>query len=340
MQNDSLAFGAKQAVENCVKVTADDRVVIITDQQSKNIGVALKVAASRITDHLKFFTMEDFGPRPSDGSTPLAFPDALRDIYASWATVSFYAASGKKGELKAFRHPMLEAVKAAKLRHAHMVGVTEEMMNQGMAADYVEIKKVTHAVYDIAKSAKEIRVTTPAGSNLVATFDPKLKWVPCTGEVTSQKWTNLPDGETFTCPRSVDGYVVVDGVLGDFFSEKYGSLEKNPISFELKNGWVVKDSLRCELKELEQEFRSYLDTDENASRIGEFAIGTNIGLTKLIGNMLQDEKFPGIHMAVGNPYPLQTGADWSSDAHCDGVLCKTTIEIDGCVIMEKGKFCL
>ena len=57
-----------------------------------------------------------------------------------------------------------------------------------------------------------------------------------------------------------------------------------------------------------------------SDRVGEFAIGTNIGVHDVIGNILQDEKIPGIHIAFGNPYGAHTGADWYSvDAYrCGG----------------------
>ena len=53
--------------------------------------------------------------------------------------------------------------------------------------------------------------------------------------------------------------------------------------------------------------------------MGEFAIGTNIGVTRVIGNILQDEKFPGIHIAFGDPYGAHTGAQWKSTTHIDVV---------------------
>ena len=65
-------------------------------------------------------------------------------------------------------------------------------------------------------------------------------------------------------------------------------------------------------QELEDEFWHYCHTDENSDRVGEFAIGTNIGVHDVIGNILQDEKIPGIHIAFGNPYGAHTGADWYS----------------------------
>jgi aminopeptidase len=40
---------------------------------------------------------------------------------------------------------------------------------------------------------------------------------------------------------------------------------------------------------------------------------------RLIGNILQDEKFPGVHLAFGDPYGAQTGAPWKSSTHIDVV---------------------
>ncbi len=72
--------------------------------------------------------------------------------------------------------------------------------------------------------------------------------------------------------------------------------------------------------------------------MGEFAIGTNIELTDVIGQILQDEKFPGIHIAFGNPYGEHTGAKWYSGTHIDVVGRQFDIWVDGRQIMEKGRF--
>jgi len=97
-------------------------------------------------------------------------------------------------------------------------------------------------------------------------------------------------------------------------------------------------SINCENKDLEREFRIYCDTDENSNRVGEFAIGTNIYVEKLIGQILQDEKVPGIHIAFGHPYAEHTGADWLSTTHIDVVPRYCNIWLDNTQIMDNGKF--
>jgi leucyl aminopeptidase (aminopeptidase T) len=336
----AIESGARQAVVNCVKVQSGEKVVIITDQKTERLADAVKQQAEAVGASVSKFIMEEFGPRPEDGSKPLPFPEEIGAAFGQ-AQVSFYIAAGKPGELQTFRVPMLKKLDAHGLRHAHMPNFVEKMMSTGMAADYEAIQKISKQVYDIVHQAKEIRVTTPAGTDLTARFDPKYKWIISDGNIRAGHWSNLPDGEVFTAPVDANGPVVVDGCLGDFFNAKYGVLTETPLSYELKDGRAVEGSVRCENAELKREFEEYtFGTDENSNRLGEFAIGTNVGLTELIGNLLQDEKFPGIHLALGSPYPDKTGMEWDSKAHNDGILRSPTIVVDGRTIMKDGTFTL
>jgi leucyl aminopeptidase (aminopeptidase T) len=76
----------------------------------------------------------------------------------------------------------------------------------------------------------------------------------------------------------------------------------------------------------------------SAARIGEFAVGTNEFLGRLIGNLLQDEKYPGVHVAFGNPYARYTGATWESPVHVDVVMERTSVWVDDRQIMADGQF--
>lgn len=330
----TIADGVRQALENCLRVSAGEKIVAITDRQTIEIGEALKAGAEAVAERVQLFVMEDFGPRP------VAFPEVIGRAIAE-ADVSIYAAQGAQGELQTFRRPMLEAVDANKeLRHGHMIGITPQIMADGMCSDYAEIQRISKQVFEIVKDAREIHVTTERGSDFTGRFSPDLKWIVSDGDIQPGKWTNLPDGEVFTAPVSVDGKIVIDGCLGDFFTERYASLAQTPVIVEVKDGRAIQNSLRCDYEQLRAEFAKYIfETDENSNRIGEFAIGTNTGLTELIYNLLQDEKFPGIHVAFGSPYPTKTGATWDSKGHVDGVLIAPTIVVDGQTLMEAGQFC-
>ena len=330
----TIQEGVKQAVDNCLRVQANEQVVIITDKQTNEIGSALKEYISNITENIQLFVMEDYGQRPID------FPDTIADAIRI-ADVSIYAAQGAKGELQTFRIPMIRTIETnKKLRHGHMIGITNEIMQDGMCSDYAEIQRISKLVYEKVKIANKIRVVTERGSDFTAGFSQELKWVVSDGDIREGFWKNLPDGEVFTAPIDVNGTIIIDGCLGDFFTEKYASLEDTPVFIEVINGRAVKETMKCDNKQLLDEFMKYLfEIDENSNRIGEFAIGTNTGLKKLIYNLLQDEKFPGIHVAFGSPYPTKTGANWESKGHVDGVLIKPSIYIDDEIMMNKGEFC-
>ena len=330
----TMGEGVRQAIDNCLKVKPGEEVVVITDRETFEIGSALRAAAEERTGKAaRFFVMEDFGPRP------IQFPDVMKEALAS-ADVSIYAAQGAKGELQTFRRHMLHAIEAnPRLRHAHMIGITPQIMADGMCSDYQEIQRISRLVYEKVKNARAIRVVTDKGNDFTAEFSPDLRWTISDGDITPGHWKNLPDGEVFTSPATLNGTVVIDGCLGDFFAERYASLEETPIRVEVKDGRAVRETLQCANEDLRKEFAQYIfETDENSNRVGEFAIGTNTGLTHLIYNLLQDEKFPGIHIAFGSSLPAKTGAQWDSKAHVDGVLKSPSIYVDGEPIMIKGTF--
>jgi aminopeptidase len=190
------------------------------------------------------------------------------------------------------------------------------------------------------RRASYVRATTPAGTDIRAELDPSYKWFKTSGIISTEKWGNLPGGECFTSPGEVNGVFVVDGVVGDYLCARYGILRETPLTIEIVANRIV--SVACANKELEREFWSYTHTDANSDRVGEFAIGTNIGIERVIGNILQDEKFPGIHIAFGDPYGNHTGAAWKSTTHIDVVGLDFSIWLGSSAgeeqIMREGKF--
>ena len=134
----TMEEGVRQAVDNCLKVKKDENIVVITDRETLDIGSALRTACEHRTGKpARFFVMEDFGTRP------IQFPEAMKEALAA-AEVSIYAAQGAKGELQTFRRHMLHAIEAnPRLRHAHMIGITPEIMSDGMCSDYREIQRIS-----------------------------------------------------------------------------------------------------------------------------------------------------------------------------------------------------
>jgi aminopeptidase len=231
---------------------------------------------------------------------------------------------------------IVKIVERRQIRYAHMVGVTPEIMRQGMRADYKMVDRLSDRLRDRMLRAQTLTVKTDSGTTIAAHFDRGLDWVKTSGLISPRYWSNLPAGEVFTTPATVDGTFVCDATAGDHFNGKYGDLQSTPLTLRIANARLVE--VHCERKDLEQEFWDYCHTDENSDRVGELAFGTNLGLSEMIGILLQDEKFPGVHIAFGDPYGSQTHANWKSGTHVDVLTRKCDVWIDADQIISKGKY--
>jgi leucyl aminopeptidase (aminopeptidase T) len=249
--------------------------------------------------------------------------------------VSIFAVVAQKNELRT-RMQMTDVVNRRKMRHAHMVNIERRIMLEGMRADFQKVDALSVKVWEIATASHRVRARTAAGTDIVADLNPNYKWLKTSGIISQNKWGNLPGGEVFTTPGEVNGVFVIDGVVGDYLCAKYGDLRQTPLTIQVEKNRLAKAT--CANRELQEEFWRYTHTDENSDRVGEFAIGTNIGLRGVIGNILQDEKIPGVHIAFGNPYGAHTGADWDCSTHIDVVGTKFDIWADDRQIMRSGEF--
>jgi aminopeptidase len=321
--------GARNAVNVCLRIQPHEKVTLITDRACLEIAASLAAELDRLSAPYRTFVLEDLAARPLHD-----MPGAvLEDLESS--QVSIYAVVAQPNELRT-RMQMTDVVNRRGIRHAHMVNIERRIMLEGMRADFHKVDELSLKVLDIAQAAQVIRARTAAGTDVTAGMNPNYKWIKTSGIISTKKWGNLPGGEIFTTPGEVNGTFVIDGVVGDYLCAKYGDLRDSPLTLRIE-GNRLKEAHSAN-RELEDEFWRYTHTDENSDRVGEFAIGTNIGLHGVIGNILQDEKLPGIHMAFGNPYGAHTGAEWDSSTHIDVVGTKFDIWADDRQIMRAGQF--
>ena len=66
MMENSIEDGATVAVTKCMKVKKSDSVLIVADNPSKEIGMAIRQKALEITDKVRFFNLDlpTYGGRP------------------------------------------------------------------------------------------------------------------------------------------------------------------------------------------------------------------------------------------------------------------------------------
>ncbi len=173
----------------------------------------------------------------------------------------------------------------------------EDMFFDSCFLDWEEEKRKWDLWAWKLEQGSRIRIT---GRGTDLSFSVKgRKWVPFAGT------QNMPDGEIATAPivDTVDGIISFEhpGVLGGRLVER--------IRIAWEDGKLVEA-----ISESEQEFfQSIITKDAGASRIGEFAIGTNMRMDRFCNDILFDEKIGGtIHIALGRAYPECGGLNTSS----------------------------
>jgi len=326
-----FAPGARNAVSVCLRVQPDERVCVITDEVTADIAAAIVHELETLGAPYRAWVLEELAERPLTG-----LPQEIVDDLET-SQVSILAVQAQRNELKS-RMKMTEVVNRRKIRHAHMVNINRQIMLEGMRADFLKVDRLSQKVVEMVRKASKIRATTAAGTDLTADLNPDYRWLKTSGIITPETWGNLPGGEIFTTPGEVNGTFVIDGVVGDYLCAKFGSLRESPLTIHMKGNRLTE--AHSENRELEDDFWRYTHSEENSDRVGEFAIGTNIDLKDVIGQILQDEKYPGVHIAFGNPYGAHTGAEWDSATHIDVVGRKFNIWVDDEQIMREGKFLL
>ncbi|MBN1666658.1 MAG: aminopeptidase [Anaerolineales bacterium] len=151
--------------------------------------------------------------------------------------------------------------------------------------------------------------------------------------INSDGTKNMPSGEVFTGPveDSAQGWVQFT------YPAIRGGREVDGVRLEFQDGKVVKATA----KKNEAYLLSQLNADAGARYLGEFAIGTNYGITRFTKSILFDEKIGGtFHMAVGAGYP-ETGSVNKSSIHWD-FICDlrqdSEIRVDGELLYKNGQF--
>jgi aminopeptidase len=180
-------------------------------------------------------------------------------------------------------------------------------------------------IVDWMKGKKRIRVIGPE-TNLSLSIDGRI-FINCDGHF------NIPDGEVFTGPVEDS----IEGTVYFSYPAIYHEREVTGVRLWFEQGRVVKATA-----EKNQDFLlKTLDTDEGAKHVGEFAIGTNKGITRFTRQILFDEKINGsFHMALGSGYP-ETGSKNESAIHWD-MVCDLRkggeIWVDDQLMYKDGKF--
>jgi len=198
--------------------------------------------------------------------------------------------------------------------------------SENPAGVWREIEKEQNKLVEILNKVENIHVL---GEDTDLTLSVKGRpWENCCGH------NNLPDGEIFTSPIENS----INGRIRFTYPGIFQGKEIKNILLEFKDGKVIKGTA-----DEGQELLNTILTMDNADKVGEFAIGTNYGITKFTKNMLFDEKMGGtMHMALGMGFPETKSENLECAIHWDILKDmkseNSQIIADGQVIYQAGKW--
>ena len=303
-----LRAAAETAVRQCLALESDESCAIVTDDKREPIGNVLYEVASEVADDVVIVRYPPGETHGSEPPAPVAAAMAGADVVLAPTTKSL---SHTRARTEA---------NDAGARVATLPGITEDVFTTGLDADYESIAAHCDDVLEQVADADEVRVTTPAGTDISFGIGDR-EWLADTGIVHEPGiMSNLPAGEVFVSPETATGTFVVDGTM-----RPHGLLEDgHRLTFEVEDGLVTHIS--------DDEIRGTVEgaaenVGDAAYNLAELGIGTNVAVSELVGSVLLDEKAAGtVHIAIGDNAGI--GGETEAPIHLDGILREPTVYAD------------
>ena len=350
---------AEILVDHCIDAQAGDEVVIAAPPEAEDLVVALhEQLGERGAFPFHIGRFEDGRPQrafmrgmdvDAFEETPAVLEAVAERMDCSiviQAASNTHEASGVAPEKQAAFQQLFEPVREA-IMDSRWAGTQHPAPGNAQAAE-MSTEAYAEFVYDAVN--KDWDAQREFQANLVDILEEGSTVRIVSGEATDLTLSiegmhavnddgrkNLPGGEVFTAP-------VPDSVHGEVHFDlpvmaRGKEIEDTRLVFE--DGEVVD----YRAKKHEDMLAAMLDTDENASRLGELGFGMNRDIDQFTNNMLFDEKMGDtVHLALGEAYDEAVGEDCEqneSALHMDMIVDMSEdsfVEVDGEVIQRNGTF--
>ena len=340
----TVKLGAEYAVNEYLRVNPNQRVMIITDRVSQRFAKAIYNESRRITDDLHVSVIEEecTGKRRK---FPKKFIDFFKD--QDKKVISFYLSGfnspdyEEKFELFRLGDPVANLIDKDSpnhVKHVCLCGIEKEVMKQGMCVPTNLIRYYGGIVYNRLRNSSKINIFSKAGTDLEVDVDSKnVGWRKETN-IDYGCWENLPLGEVYTSPVNSNGVLVVDKLVGGHEKTySFDFLNRYPITLEIEKNKVKKIYCRRATKLVNFLEEEIFEMDSKSNQVGEIGFGIHFGIPHMIGNLLQDEKFPGVHIGIGASMP-DCGEQWRSYTHIDMIMSEPSVYVNGNPLIIHGKY--
>jgi leucyl aminopeptidase (aminopeptidase T) len=349
---------AERALHEVMAVAPGEQVLVVTDtMMPPAVGEALLAAAAAAGADAAL-ALVPWRPRTAlkgDQEQPSQEPPAPVAAAMERADVVFQLTQPILNGTQAESAALAAGARVLRMllfdfyRHPTLNVVDREIEAAFIRAHAVDIPGTAQLTRDVTREvarAREVRITSPLGTDLRILQEPNLEDPPT--YFTPVTWPNpiqCLDGECHepgTWDESAGGSlgIVCDDAEGvvvvDHSTPPFG-LVREPITLRVAGRRVVSIEGGADGARLERWLASYGDPNVYVCP-AEWGLGMHRCCIDS-GNFLEHEKAYGsIHVALGDD--VRFGGGHPSPIHIDGVLFGARLEVDGRVILENGEFLL
>jgi leucyl aminopeptidase (aminopeptidase T) len=315
----TVATIARRVVVDYLGIRPGERFAIVVDTRTDD-EVPRELARAAL-DAGGDPVVVTIAPRARSGTEPpgpAAAAMAAADVVLCAASTSLYHTTAKATAQRAGARGVFNAPFRA-----------DAWRNGAMTADFVAIRARAERLAALWRRTREVRVTSPAGTDLRATVAGRepMAWLTgiCRnpGEVSA-----LPGGEVSLPPveGTSEGTVVWERVASDL-----GLLE-GPVTITVRGGRAI----GIEGGPSAERLREIVATVRDADNIGEIGIGLNPAAR--IGDEITEAKkaFGTVHIALGDS-ANEYGGLVECDVHLDGLVMAPTVAFDGIPVVVDGR---
>jgi leucyl aminopeptidase (aminopeptidase T) len=222
-EGQNLRQAAHLALVQCMGVSGGEKVLVITDEELREIGYAFWKEAKDLGAEAIFVEMI---ARSQHGEEP---PEPVIEIMKAVDVIM--APTSRSLSHTGARRKANEAG----ARVASMPGITRDSAIRTLTADYRKIARLSEKMAEILSKGSLARITSPAGTDIVMSLEGRTGH-PDTGIYHNPgDFGNLPAGEAFIAPveGTAQGVIVIDGAMSGV-----GVVEE-PIKMTVESGYVT-----------------------------------------------------------------------------------------------------
>lgn len=311
--------GAIKAMTQCAAVKPGENVVIACDTNKMRLAEVLAAAAYAVGGMPTIVAFPPTGAHGAQVPKPVVGACARSDVFflpTSWSMTHTDA--------------RIEATRNG-ARGSTMCEVTEDCLcTGGILGNYEEADKLGRAIGAKLAKANTIRMVSPSGTDLRARVNGRPVQYETGIFRTPGSFAALPDSELNISPveGSTEGIIV-----GNVRLMGYGIIRDEPVTIEVKDGMVgaIRGGKGAEY--LERTLNSF--NDPIARNLAEFAVGLNPKSRAYATNLEDLGKLGFGHHGIGSNYAI--GGNVKAPCHIDIIYTDASLEIDGQLVLDRGK---